>query len=85
LFTIIFKLGTFMPHLPVNLLVDKEIDLPEAANHSFWLDSCIWQYPNFENVDVFVDRLMKNELLACEPVVAAGQTPAQIAPVSQPA
>src|SRR5436190_5644626 len=36
-FGIIFRLGTFMPHLPARLLVDGETNLPEAASKSFWL------------------------------------------------
>ena len=37
-FGIIFKLGTFMPHLPVRTLLDRrDATLPEASSNSFWL------------------------------------------------
>lgn len=68
---ITFKLGTFMPHLPVRNLVDRELNLPEAMAKSFWLNGCMWQFPDFENADTFVDRLVRRELLVHEPVVEA--------------
>jgi methylphosphotriester-DNA--protein-cysteine methyltransferase len=45
------------------------MDLPEARSDSFWLNSSTWQFPEYENADIFVDRLVRNELLAREPVV----------------
>ncbi len=68
---IAFKLGTFMPHLPVSKFVDEEINLPEATGHSFWLQGTTWEIPDFENVDVFVARLVRAELLVHDPVVEA--------------
>lgn len=68
-FGIIFKLGTFMPHLPVRNLVDREMNLPEATGKSFWLHSSTWQFPDYENADTFVDWLVRDGLLVCEPVV----------------
>ncbi len=68
---IVFKLGTFMPHLPTSHFVNDEINLPEAANQSFWLQGDVWQFPDFENADTFIARLMREELLVHEPVVEA--------------
>lgn len=68
---IIFKLGTFMPYLPASDLIDGGINLPRAAGQSFWLHGSAWEFPNFENVDTFVDRLIRQGLLAHEPVVEA--------------
>jgi AraC-like DNA-binding protein len=68
---ILFKLGTFMPVLPASQLVDGGIDLPEAAGHRFWLHGATWQFPGFDNADTFVDQLMRQGLLAHEPVVEA--------------
>jgi helix-turn-helix protein len=68
---IVFKLGTFMPHLPASRLVDGALDLPEARSQSFWLDSSAWQFPDYENADTFVDRLVRDGLLVREPVVDA--------------
>lgn len=66
-----FKLGTFMPHLPTTNLRDMETILPEAASKSFWLKSSAWQFPNYENVDTFVDRLVRDNVLVRDPVVNA--------------
>jgi AraC-like DNA-binding protein len=70
-FGITFKLGTFMPDLPASELVDGSINLPEAASQSFWLYGSTWQFPNFDNADTFVDRLVRQGLLAHEPIVEA--------------
>jgi AraC-like DNA-binding protein len=66
-----FKLGTVMPHLPASSLVDGAVNLPGASSRSFWLHRSAWQFPEFENVDTFVDRLVRDGLLAREPIVQA--------------
>ncbi len=70
-FGIVFRLGTFMPHLPARILVDGETNLPEAAGKSFWLKGSAWQFPDYHNADTFVDRLVRQGLLVHEPVVDA--------------
>jgi AraC-like DNA-binding protein len=66
-----FKLGTLMPHLSASNLVDRDVNLPNAASQSFWLHGSAWQFPNFENADTFVDWLVRDGLLVREPVVEA--------------
>ena len=68
-FGIIFKYGAFMPHFPVSDLVDGDLDLPDASSKSFWLNGSAWQFPNYENADTFVDRLVRECLLDCDPVI----------------
>src|SRR5918995_2001755 len=71
-FGIIFKLGMFMPHLPVKTLLDRQdATLPEASSKSFWLHGSAWELPTFENADVFVDRLIRQGILVRDPVVEA--------------
>jgi len=65
----IFKHGTFMPQLPGSKLVDNEIHIPETAKNSFQLFGDVWEFPSFENVDVFVNRLVRNNLLIHDPMV----------------
>jgi AraC-like DNA-binding protein len=76
---ITFKLGTFMPHLPVKTLLDRPCaTLPKASSNSFWLHGSAWELPTFENADVFVNRLIRQEILVRDPVVEAalqGHTP----------
>ena len=44
-FGIQFKLGAFMPGLPVGSLVDGALNLPEAPGRSFRLDGSTWEFP----------------------------------------
>lgn len=69
-FGIVFKMGTFMPHLPIRRLLDrKDLTLPEATGKSFYLHGAAWQFPEFYNADTFVNRMVREELLVCDPVV----------------
>ena len=74
-----FKIGTFMPHLAISKLIDRETSLPEAARQSFWLHGSSWQFPDYENVDTFLDRLVRNDMLVHDPIIPAAlqdQSPA---------
>ena len=65
-----FKLGTFMPLLPTGTLRDRnDVTLPEASGRSFWLDGSAWEYPSFDNAETFVQRLLKQGLIASDPYV----------------
>lgn len=66
-----FRLGTFMPHLPARDILDAETILPGAASYSFWLKGSAWQFPNYDDVETFVDRLVREDMLVRDPVVNA--------------
>ena len=66
-----FALGTFMPHMPARNLPDTETALPEATGRSFWLKGSAWQFPDHENAETFVERLVREGVLARDPVVDA--------------
>jgi len=68
-FGIRFKLGTLMPHLPASGLVDGDVNLPDASSKSFWLNGSAWQFPDYDNADTFVDRLVREGLLVRDPVI----------------
>ena len=71
-FGIDFTLGTFMPYLPPAEVMDlHDITLPEASGQSFWLCGSPWQFPNYENADTFIDRLVREGLLVRDAVVDA--------------
>jgi hypothetical protein len=71
---ITFRLGTFMPQLPVSTLLDRQDTvLPAASRTSFWLDSSVWEVPTFDNADVFVSRLIRQDVLVRDPVVEAAR------------
>jgi AraC-like DNA-binding protein len=66
-----FKLGTLMTYVPIHGMPNTGITLPEAAGKSFWLGGAAWQFPDFENADTFIDRLVRDHLLVRDPVVDA--------------
>jgi hypothetical protein len=67
-----FSLGTFMPNLPTRDFRDLEMALPgAAASQSFWLKGSAWQFPDYYNVETFVDRLVRDEVLVRDPLVNA--------------
>lgn len=69
---ITFKLGAYMPHLPLKALIDRQDEnLPEAASNSFWLKGSAWEYPTFENANTFINRLIRQDILVNDEVVVA--------------
>jgi Helix-turn-helix domain len=66
-----FQLGAFMPHMPARAFQDIEAVLPEASGRSFWLKGSAWQFPDHDNVETFVDMLVRDGLLVRDPVVNA--------------
>jgi AraC-like DNA-binding protein len=66
---VIFRHGMFMPNLPGSKLVDTEVHLLGSGRNSFQLFGETWELPNFENLDTFVNRLLRKELLAHDQVV----------------
>lgn len=69
---IVFRLGTFMPALlPKSLMNRRDLHLPIVSDKSFWLESSVWEIPNFNNADIFVKRLVRDGLLVNDSVVTA--------------
>jgi hypothetical protein len=67
-----FKLGTFMPRLTPGRLRDrKDVTLPDASSRSFWLNGSAWEYPDFENAETFVARLVREGIITRDTWVAA--------------
>ena len=66
-----FKLGTFMPRLPVRRFLDTETVLPGAVDRSFWLDGSAWRFPDYDNAETFVGMLVRDGALVRDPVVGA--------------
>jgi len=55
----------------VRNLLDERAFLPLAAKTSFGLAGSSFQFPDYENVETFVDRLVRENLLVSDPVVKA--------------
>lgn len=71
-FAIRFQLGTCMPLLPpVQLMNRNDVILPNASRRSFWLQGSAWEFPTFENAEIFVHRLYQRGLIIEDPLVKA--------------
>jgi AraC-like DNA-binding protein len=67
-----FKPGVFIRGFPASMVMEgRDLSLAEASGNSFWLQGSAWQYPDFENADTFVERLIREDLLVADPVVNA--------------
>jgi len=67
-----FKLGTFIPGFtPSDLKDRRDVTLPGAASRSFWLNGSAWEYPDFENADTFVARLVRKRIIVTDASVEA--------------
>lgn len=68
-FGILFRPGVYMPHLPASQFINSSASLPDASSRTFWLKGDSWQYPTYDHAETFVERLLRRNVLAWEPVV----------------
>lgn len=66
-----FKAGTFLPVIPIYKFLDSSVCLPNTSRGSFWLHGMNWEFPDFEDVEGFVARLVREEVLLRDPLVSA--------------
>jgi methylphosphotriester-DNA--protein-cysteine methyltransferase len=59
-----------MPAVSLAHLVGRADARPNATSRTFWLAGSRWEIPTPENADVFVDRLMRQEILVEDRFVA---------------
>jgi hypothetical protein len=65
-----FRLGVYLPRLPTWRLLDhRSVNLPMTTDGRFWLEGSAWELPGYENAEVLVDRLARQGVIACDPVV----------------
>lgn len=65
-----FKAGAFMPaFLPGSLSDRRDVTLPAAARHSFWMNGSALDYPDFDNAETFVLHLAKSGVLVRDSIV----------------
>lgn len=65
-----FALGTSLRMADMATLVDGDIPLPDVSAKTFWLDGRRWQKPGSDEVELWVDRLVRHGALMQDPVVA---------------
>jgi AraC-like DNA-binding protein len=66
-----FKPGTFMPAHPARALVNGTVTLPESVTGRFWLNGSVWQVPDYENADTFVQWLRRAGQIVVDPAISA--------------
>lgn len=66
-----FKAGAFLPMLSIRRFLDESIRLPGASRGRFWLHGGTWEFPDYEDAELFVSRLVREEALRVDPVVSA--------------
>jgi AraC-like DNA-binding protein len=66
-----FKAGTFLPVIPTQRFLNSDMYLPLASRGRFWLHGMNWEFPRFEDVESFVSRLVREEVLLRDPFVSA--------------
>ncbi len=66
---IVFKHGVYMPQFPIRELVNNELHLGEHVRNSFHFLGSTWEFPTFENVDTFINRLTRTDQLDFDQVV----------------
>ncbi len=68
-FGITFKHGVYLPGLPQKQLVNHEIHLNETIKNAFELFGSTWEFPTYENAETFINRLIRADQLAFDPLV----------------
>lgn len=62
-----FRLGTFMPLMSNSDLRDRnDATLPDLSGRRFLLDGSAWEYPGFDNAEVFTSHLLHKGLVAMD-------------------
>jgi Helix-turn-helix domain len=62
--------GTFLPAYPAPALIDRrDVNLPRVNPRSFSMLGSAWEYPDFENAEALVARLLRAGVLARDPAV----------------
>ena len=65
------KPSAFMPLMPGELMRDEGVLLEKFGPNDFWIGTDVREIPNLENADVFVDRLIRQEIVQSNDVVAS--------------
>jgi hypothetical protein len=77
-FGVTFPLGSFLSAVPVRNLLDEQAMLSLAAKTSFELAGSSFQFPDYDNVETFIEKLVREDLLVSDETVKAvlaGQPP----------
>src|SRR5947208_2741726 len=70
-FGVTFQPGTFLPSVSIRNLLNERAILPLGAKTSFELVGSSFQFPDYDNVETFVEKLVREDVLVSDPVVKA--------------
>ncbi|MDB5542369.1 MAG: hypothetical protein JWQ89_4096 [Devosia sp.] len=71
LLVISFKPHSFMPLMPGKVMRDEGVMLEKFGRGGFWVGTDVREIPTFENADVFVERLVRDGIVASNELVAS--------------
>lgn len=66
-----FRIGVYLPLLPPSQIVNQERVMPEGTGRTLLLNGVRYQLPDFENAELFVQRLVRENDLTFDPIVDA--------------
>jgi hypothetical protein len=69
--TVSFRPESFMPLLPGEVMRNAAVVLENFGRKDFSIGGDIREMPNFENAEMFVERLRRDGIVECNPVVAS--------------
>jgi len=64
-----FSLGTYIPSLLTSELVNVHVNLPTATRGDIHLNGYIWHLPDYDDVEMFVARLVKRGIVTRDPLI----------------
>ena len=59
-----FRASTFMPLLPGDAMLNRGLFLEKFGRADMWIGPDVREIPNFDNADVFVERLVRDGIIA---------------------
>jgi AraC-like DNA-binding protein len=77
-FGVVLPLGTFMPTVSLSNHLGTAHPLPAAGDRTVWLAGSRWELPTLDNADVFVERLVRAEVLVRDMTVGRMQVDEQL-------
>ena len=66
-----FKPNTFMPLMPGEVMRDEGVLMEKFGRHNFWIGTDVREIPTLENADTFVERLVRDEIIVSNDIVAS--------------
>lgn len=66
-----FKPSVFMPLMPGEVMRDEGVLLERFGRRGFWIGTDVREIPTLENADVFVEHLVRQEIVTNNTIVAS--------------